>query len=39
MLGRVIGNWKFRIDRINRSYSKHLKDIKFKKKKCKYSFF
>jgi len=31
MLGRVIENWKFRIDHINRSYGQHLKDIIFKK--------
>jgi len=31
MLGHVIGNWKFRIDHINRSYDEHLKDFMLKK--------
>jgi len=31
MLERVIENWNFRMDHVNRSYGQHLKEIMFKK--------
>jgi len=31
MLERVIENWNFRMDHVNRSYGQHLKEIIFKK--------
>jgi len=39
MLGRIIENWKCRIDHINRSYDQHLKDIIFRKINVNIAFF